>query len=173
MPNDLDEFLDLVNGQDEDKEAVKTLHEYVEMDIHKFADMFPEANYLKIGDDYEEGVKIIDIEEVSIFIDMFQICYRVDCEGNDYRYYEETGLDEAKVLSLLNDETIENAASSELLEWLDEMTKALEASRNGEMTSAEIYEAYGLLIVDADTLDASDNEFLEKFGITIDDLGTA
>jgi hypothetical protein len=173
MQSDMDEFLDLVGGQDDEKEEVKTLHEYVEMDIHKFADMFPDAVYLKIGDDYEEGVKIVDIEEVSIFIDMFQICYRVDCEGNDYRYYEETGLDEAKVLALLNDETIESMGGSELFEWLDQMTKALEAAKLGEMTSAEIFDAYGLLIIDQNNISDSDDEFLAKFGINIDELGTA
>lgn len=139
--NDLDEFLDLVNSKDAEEEEITTLHEYVEMDIHEFADLFPEANYLKIGDDFEDG-EIVDIEEVSIFIDFYQIGYLIrNEEGICHTYFEGFNLDKEKVINLLNNEEITTENNrEELLKWLEELN--LLWSNAIEITDPAEFEQY-------------------------------
>lgn len=122
MMNELDEFLDLVNSKEAEEEEISTLHEYVEMDIHQFAELFPDVSYLKIGDEYEDG-KIVEIEEVSIFIDFYQIAYLINTEeGIAHTYYEGFDLDKERVIELLNDEDIATENNrEELMKWLEEL----------------------------------------------------
>ncbi len=151
--NDLDEFLELVNSKEADGEEISTLHEYVDMDIHKFAELFPEVDYLKIGDEYEDG-KIVDIEEVSVFIDFYQIAYLIkNEEGVCHTYFEGFDLDKARVIELLNDEDIATENNrEELMKWLEELnvlwTQAVEITDPAELEQFFTKSGYTVIITE-------------------------